>query len=171
MNGFISGASLIINPSRNNPSGQWHVGYKLIYELLTDTLVSRLKVGLTLWVRKQHIICIKKKFYKPVAYFCLCEICNLEQKERKKIWDENNQETIAEAVKQLEEFDKVCSLWWLTIACLSLCDPNNFSIFRSKQRLMSWFWKGLVQTCKIESIFLIKKHQSVCHLYISLLFK
>nr|GEW39471.1 tripeptidyl-peptidase 2 isoform X2 [Tanacetum cinerariifolium] len=65
-----SGASLIINPSWNNPSGEWHVGYKLIYELLTDTLVSRLK------------------------------------KERKKNWDENNQETIAEAVKQLEEFDK-----------------------------------------------------------------
>ncbi|XP_071686212.1 tripeptidyl-peptidase 2 [Rutidosis leptorrhynchoides] len=65
-----SGASLIINPSWSNPSGDWHVGYKLVYELLTDTLVSRLK------------------------------------KERKKRWDEKNQETIAEAVKQLEEFDK-----------------------------------------------------------------
>ncbi|KAM0047332.1 putative tripeptidyl-peptidase II [Helianthus debilis subsp. tardiflorus] len=65
-----SGASLTINSSWKNPSGEWHVGYKLIYELLTDTLVSRLK------------------------------------KERKKKWDEKNQETIAEAVKQLEEFDK-----------------------------------------------------------------
>ncbi|XP_076907869.1 tripeptidyl-peptidase 2-like [Bidens hawaiensis] len=65
-----SGASLTINPSWKNPSGEWHVGYKLIYELLTDTLVSRLK------------------------------------KERKKKWDEKNQEAIAEAVKQLEEFDK-----------------------------------------------------------------
>ncbi|KAJ9553504.1 hypothetical protein OSB04_017549 [Centaurea solstitialis] len=65
-----SGASLIINPSWKNPSGDWHVGYKLIYELLTDTLISRLK------------------------------------KERKKKWDEKNQETIAEAVKQVEEFDK-----------------------------------------------------------------
>ncbi|KAK9063197.1 hypothetical protein SSX86_017067 [Deinandra increscens subsp. villosa] len=65
-----SGASLTINPSWKNPSGEWHVGYKLVYELLTDTLVSRLK------------------------------------KERKKRWDEKNQETIAEAVKRLEEFDK-----------------------------------------------------------------
>ncbi|KAL8257342.1 hypothetical protein R6Q59_029383 [Mikania micrantha] len=65
-----SGASLTINPSWKNPSGEWHVGFKLVYELLTDTLVSRLK------------------------------------KERKKKWDEKHQETIAEAVKQLEEFDK-----------------------------------------------------------------
>ncbi|CAI9260290.1 unnamed protein product [Lactuca saligna] len=65
-----SGASLIINPSWSNPSGDWHVGYKLVYELLTDTLITRLK------------------------------------KERKKKWDEKNQETIAVAVKQLEEFDK-----------------------------------------------------------------
>ncbi|XP_024992283.1 tripeptidyl-peptidase 2 isoform X2 [Cynara cardunculus var. scolymus] len=65
-----SGASLIINPSWKNPSGDWHVGYKLIYELLTDTLISRLK------------------------------------KERKKKWDEKNQEAIAEAVKQVEEFDQ-----------------------------------------------------------------
>ncbi|KAI3817994.1 hypothetical protein L1987_11796 [Smallanthus sonchifolius] len=65
-----SGASLTINPSWKNLSGEWHVGYKLVYELLTDTLVSRLK------------------------------------KERKKKWDEKNQEAIAEAVKQLEEFEK-----------------------------------------------------------------
>lgn len=29
------------------------------------------------------------------------------QKERKKRWDEKNQEAIAEAVKQLDEFEKV----------------------------------------------------------------
>lgn len=46
MNDYVLGASLTINPSWKNPSGEWHVGYKLIYELLTDTLVSRLKVGL-----------------------------------------------------------------------------------------------------------------------------
>ncbi|KAL7003416.1 tripeptidyl-peptidase II Tpp2 [Sarracenia purpurea var. burkii] len=38
-----SGASLIVNSSWKNPSGEWHVGYKLVYELFTDTLTSRLK--------------------------------------------------------------------------------------------------------------------------------
>lgn len=33
------------------------------------------------------------------------------QKERKKKWDEKNQEAIAEAVKQLDEFDKVRHLF------------------------------------------------------------
>ncbi|KAG9146521.1 hypothetical protein Leryth_023879 [Lithospermum erythrorhizon] len=73
-NGCIIGASgstLVVNSSWKNPSGEWHVGYKLVYELFTDTLTSRLK------------------------------------KERKKIWDEKNQEAIAEAVKQLAEFDKI----------------------------------------------------------------
>ncbi|XP_009617650.1 tripeptidyl-peptidase 2 [Nicotiana tomentosiformis] len=65
-----SGASLVINSSWKNPSGEWHVGCKLVYELFTDTLTSRVK------------------------------------KERKKRWDEKNQEAIAEAVKQLDEFDK-----------------------------------------------------------------
>lgn len=65
-----SGASLVINSSWKNPTGEWHVGYKLVYELFTDTLTSRLK------------------------------------KERKKRWDEKNQEAIAQAVKQLDEFDK-----------------------------------------------------------------
>ncbi|GAV79300.1 Peptidase_S8 domain-containing protein/TPPII domain-containing protein [Cephalotus follicularis] len=65
-----SGASLFINSSWKNPSGEWHVGCKLVYELFTNTLTSRLK------------------------------------KERKKKWDERNQEEIAKAVKQLEEFDK-----------------------------------------------------------------
>ncbi|OVA01192.1 Peptidase S8/S53 domain [Macleaya cordata] len=65
-----SGAPLVVNPSWVNPSGDWHVGYKLVYELFTDTLTSRLK------------------------------------KERKKKWDEKNQESIAEAVKHLNDFDQ-----------------------------------------------------------------
>ncbi|CAN4087751.1 unnamed protein product [Withania somnifera] len=65
-----SGASLIINSSWKNPSGEWHVGCKLVYDLFTDTLTSRVK------------------------------------KERKRRWDEKNQEATAEAVKQLDQFDK-----------------------------------------------------------------
>ncbi|CAL5327928.1 unnamed protein product [Camellia sinensis] len=38
-----SGASLVVNSSWKNPSGEWHVGCKLVYELFTDTLTSRLK--------------------------------------------------------------------------------------------------------------------------------
>ncbi|XP_050387526.1 tripeptidyl-peptidase 2, partial [Argentina anserina] len=38
-----SGASLLVNSSWKNPSGEWHVGYKLVYELFTNTLTSRLK--------------------------------------------------------------------------------------------------------------------------------
>lgn len=68
-----SGVSLVINTSWKNPSGEWHVGYKLVYELFTEDLTSRLK------------------------------------KERKKKWDEKNQEEIARAVKQLDDFDQV--LW------------------------------------------------------------
>ncbi|KAE8663274.1 Tripeptidyl-peptidase 2 [Hibiscus syriacus] len=65
-----SGASLVVNSSWKNPSGEWHVGYKLVYELFTRTLTSRLK------------------------------------KERKKNWDEKNQEAIAKAVMHLYEFDQ-----------------------------------------------------------------
>jgi len=39
------GASLVINTSWKNPSGEWHVGYKLVYELFTEDLISRLKVA------------------------------------------------------------------------------------------------------------------------------
>ncbi|MBA0831085.1 hypothetical protein Goarm_015575, partial [Gossypium armourianum] len=63
-------ASLVVNSSWKNPSGEWHVGYKLIYELFTDTLTSRIK------------------------------------KERKRKWDEKNQEEIAKAVLHLDEFDQ-----------------------------------------------------------------
>ncbi|KAK7315056.1 hypothetical protein VNO77_33588 [Canavalia gladiata] len=38
-----SGAPLVINTSWKNPSGEWHVGYKLVYELFTEDLTSRLK--------------------------------------------------------------------------------------------------------------------------------
>ncbi|PON90851.1 Tripeptidyl peptidase [Trema orientale] len=65
-----SGASLIVNSSWKNPSGEWHVGYKFIYELFTDKLTSRLKG------------------------------------ERKKKWEEQNQEEIAKAVKHLDEFEQ-----------------------------------------------------------------
>jgi hypothetical protein len=40
----IVGARLQLNPTWNNPTGEWHIGYKLAYELFTETLVSRLKV-------------------------------------------------------------------------------------------------------------------------------
>nr|XP_010918543.1 tripeptidyl-peptidase 2 [Elaeis guineensis] len=65
-----SGRKLALNPSWKNPSQEWHVGCKLVYELFTDTLTSRLK------------------------------------KERKKKWDEKNQEAISEALKNLNEFEK-----------------------------------------------------------------
>ncbi|THU55160.1 hypothetical protein C4D60_Mb11t03630 [Musa balbisiana] len=38
-----SGTHLVVNPSWKNPSQEWHVGYKLLYELFTSTLTSRLK--------------------------------------------------------------------------------------------------------------------------------
>ncbi|WOL10116.1 tripeptidyl-peptidase 2 [Canna indica] len=38
-----SGTKLAVNPSWKNPSQEWHVGYKLVYELFTNTLTSRLK--------------------------------------------------------------------------------------------------------------------------------
>ncbi|KAJ9701124.1 hypothetical protein PVL29_006461 [Vitis rotundifolia] len=41
--GGASGASLVVNSPWKNPSGEWHVGYKVVYELCTDTLTSRLK--------------------------------------------------------------------------------------------------------------------------------
>ncbi|XP_073032784.1 LOW QUALITY PROTEIN: tripeptidyl-peptidase 2 [Primulina eburnea] len=65
-----SGASLVVNSSWKNPSGEWHIGCKLIYELFTHTLSDRVK------------------------------------KERRKRWDEKNQEAVAVAVNQLNEFDK-----------------------------------------------------------------
>lgn len=45
-NGFIAGASgaqLMVNKSWKNPSGEWRVGYKLVYDLFTETLTARLK--------------------------------------------------------------------------------------------------------------------------------
>jgi len=43
---ICTGASLVINTAWKNPSGDWHVGYKLVYELFTENLTSRLKVAL-----------------------------------------------------------------------------------------------------------------------------
>ncbi|XP_072983794.1 tripeptidyl-peptidase 2 isoform X2 [Typha latifolia] len=65
-----SGRRLVVNPSWKNPSQEWHIGCKLVYDLFTDNLASRIK------------------------------------KERKKKWDEKNQEAISEALKHLNEFDK-----------------------------------------------------------------
>ena len=41
---YCTGASLVINTSWKNPSGEWRVGYKLVYELFTEDVISRLKV-------------------------------------------------------------------------------------------------------------------------------
>ncbi|GAB2230834.1 hypothetical protein Droror1_Dr00015128 [Drosera rotundifolia] len=38
-----SGALLAVNPSWKNPSEEWHVGSKLVYEFFTNSLISRLK--------------------------------------------------------------------------------------------------------------------------------
>ncbi|WJZ87765.1 hypothetical protein VitviT2T_007118 [Vitis vinifera] len=46
--GGASGSSLVVNSSWKNTSGEWHVGYKVIYKLCTDTLTSRLKVEVSL---------------------------------------------------------------------------------------------------------------------------
>ncbi|KAF9626566.1 hypothetical protein IFM89_035451 [Coptis chinensis] len=35
--------SLVVNPSWTNPTGEWHVGCKLVYELFTSSLTSHLK--------------------------------------------------------------------------------------------------------------------------------
>ncbi|KAI5070002.1 hypothetical protein GOP47_0014345 [Adiantum capillus-veneris] len=55
--GFIKGASggiLQVNLAWVNPSGEWHVGYKLAYELFTETLVSRLKLDRKKTWEKHH---------------------------------------------------------------------------------------------------------------------
>ena len=44
-NFFDLGSTLAVNSSWKNPSGEWHVGYKMVYEFFTDTLTSRLKVS------------------------------------------------------------------------------------------------------------------------------
>ncbi|ESQ55302.1 hypothetical protein EUTSA_v10024222mg [Eutrema salsugineum] len=65
-----SGAPLVVNSSWKNPTGEWRVGCKLVYQLFTDDLTSRVK------------------------------------KERRKTWDEKNQEEIAKALKNLYDFDQ-----------------------------------------------------------------
>ncbi|MCO5584159.1 hypothetical protein L7F22_038082 [Adiantum nelumboides] len=49
-----SGAVLQVSSAWTNPSGEWHVGYKLAYELFTETLVSRLKHDRKKTWEKQH---------------------------------------------------------------------------------------------------------------------
>lgn len=46
VDGYIMGASgtrLLVNLSWKNPSQEWHIGCKLVYELFTETLTSRVK--------------------------------------------------------------------------------------------------------------------------------
>ncbi|XP_034690646.1 probable E3 ubiquitin ligase complex SCF subunit sconB [Vitis riparia] len=52
----VSGATLVANSSCKNPSGEWHVGYKFVYEFFfTDTLTSRLgKERGKKWDEKYH---------------------------------------------------------------------------------------------------------------------
>lgn len=37
------GASLVVNSLWKNPYGEWHAGYKFVYEPFTETLTSHLK--------------------------------------------------------------------------------------------------------------------------------
>ncbi|XP_010662736.1 tripeptidyl-peptidase 2 isoform X3 [Vitis vinifera] len=67
---FKPRASLVVNSLWKNPYGEWHAGYKFVYEPFTETLTSHLK------------------------------------KERRKKWDERHQESIAEGINLLDEFDK-----------------------------------------------------------------
>ncbi|XP_003634103.1 tripeptidyl-peptidase 2 isoform X2 [Vitis vinifera] len=39
----IFGASLVVNSLWKNPYGEWHAGYKFVYEPFTETLTSHLK--------------------------------------------------------------------------------------------------------------------------------
>lgn len=48
LNKFVSGVPLVVNSSWKNPTGEWRVGCKLVYELFTDTLTSRVKVAILL---------------------------------------------------------------------------------------------------------------------------
>jgi len=61
---ICTGASLVINTSWKNPSGDWHVGYKLVYELFTENLTSRLKVELD--ILKYYYSC--NLYLIPMAY-------------------------------------------------------------------------------------------------------
>lgn len=101
---FDTGATLVVNSSWKNPSGEWRVGYKLVYELFTESLTSRLKVSNDLdyidWLKSFNWILNNQ-------VFCLCPIMFTLQSERKKKWEEKNQEAIAKAVKHLDEFNQV----------------------------------------------------------------
>lgn len=97
------GSSLVVNSMWKNPSGEWHVGYKLVYDLFTETLTARVKV------RKLFHFCI---YYLNCTQFVFETLYGKlllfpGQKDRQKKWDEKNQEAIAKAVKHLEEFDQV----------------------------------------------------------------
>lgn len=87
---FQTGTSLFVNSTWKNPSGEWHVGCKLIYELFTYTLTSRLKVFIVIkdiWL--VYFYCIKS--FNSVFLFFMTE----------------SQEEIAKALKNLDNFDQV----------------------------------------------------------------
>lgn len=46
LNKFVAGVPLVVNSSWENPTGEWRVGCKLVYELFTDDLTSRVKVAI-----------------------------------------------------------------------------------------------------------------------------
>lgn len=108
-----TGNSLVVNSSWKNPSGEWHVGCKLVYELFTSTLTDRLKV--IFWIQMTFKLMFDSYSACNILLVLHCPIYSLlclllvVQKERKKKWDEKNQEAISDAVKQLFDFDKVVS--------------------------------------------------------------
>lgn len=63
------------------------------------------------------------KLSVPIFMFYCFLFLTIFQKERKKKWDEKNQEEIAKAVKYLDEFDQVVEL------VLSLSSYNLFFLF------------------------------------------
>ena len=42
---LVTGEPLVVNSSWKNPTGEWRVGCKLVYQLFTDDLTSRVKVA------------------------------------------------------------------------------------------------------------------------------
>ena len=68
---FMYGARLLVNPSWKNPSQEWHVGCKLVYELFTDTLTSPVQV---LFMFNIDLFCICQ--YTGL-YFCINVNCRI----------------------------------------------------------------------------------------------
>ena len=59
----LSGRTLIINPTWNNPSGEFHVGIKRAYELFPKPLVTRLaKVFLYYYFHNMQLLSLSEMF-------------------------------------------------------------------------------------------------------------